>query len=149
MFGLDRNRIIALVGALGLILIAVFQMGFYQKSEQVLPTPSAEIVSRPTVVETNPQQLENAVVLPTQEIAITFNQTLVNAPEIRWLVQPEVEMDVRVSDDRKTAYFKPKQSYAVGSGYSLQIGKETRFDSEQRLADDQIWHFRTIEYRGI
>ncbi len=149
MLNLDRNKIIAIVGAIGLLLIAVFQMGFYKKSDQSIETPAPSVISQPAPVSTNPSQLENAVVLPTQEISITFNQPLFNLPEIRWKLDPSVEMEVKISDDRKTVYFKPKEAYSVGSGYSLHIGKETKFESEQRLADDAIWHFRTIEYRGI
>lgn len=149
-----QKLIIGLV-VIGLIVVVVFQKGpGNQKSEvgdqkselkQQTPTQSDE----PRLLSTNPSPLNNATILPTQPIEFTFNQPLENRGELKFEIKPEAQVDVHLSNDKKTAKITPTKPYLLGQTYSINIKTETKFDNKKKLPDGLNFTFKTINYRGV
>ncbi len=145
-----KAKIIAVIVAIGAILIAVFQFGLggpaTERGSEVSQTDS------PVVVSTNPptmKEKKTVVVLPTQPIEITFNQPLENVPETRITIEPKADYKVELSGDKKTIKIIPVTPYSLGQGYSLFIKADTKFDGKKTLGSDVDFHFATISYNGV
>ena len=153
-----KQKILAgfVVAIIGAILILVFQKGLLSKpapeenssnsesTKQEIPTDA-----KPQIVSTRPDPLENAIVSGTETVEITFNRPLENVGEFKFRMEPEIEYKIELSQDRKTAKIVPVKPYQLGSGYTIFIGPETKFDGVGRWGEEKIFHFRTITYRGI
>lgn len=152
-----KQKIILLIATLGAILILIFQQGLYGKpAASPLPTPKPEAKQNqvnqneePTVISTQPSPLEEATILPTQTVEITFNLPLENTGEFKNKIEPEADYEVKLSNDRKTVQIIPKKTFKLGASYTLFIKPDTKFDGSKTLNKELIFHFRTIEYRGI
>lgn len=103
----------------------------------------------PRIVSTKPDPLEEAIVSASEIIEITFNIPLENVGEFKSRIDPQVEYRVELSNDRKTAKIIPKNAFELGTTYTLFIGPDSKFDGVGEWRKEQIYHFKTIRYRGI
>lgn len=146
------------LGIIGAILILIFQRGFssnpitdsatvIKPQPVVSPAPS----DQPTLISTNPTNLGQgeSVLWAMQPIELTFNLPLVNGPEVKQRIEPKIEYQVELSDDKKTVKIIPTQPLPLGTGFSLYISSETKFDGNKTLDRDYIFHFQTIKYNGV
>lgn len=103
------------------------------------------------LISTKPEGLleSSPIILPTQAIEVTFNQPLENRGELKRKISPEVEIEVNLTDDRKTAIIKPKLAYPAGPEFSLIIQGDSKFDGKKELGKEYILHFKTIPHKGI
>lgn len=147
-------KIIILITAIGIALIAVFQHGLYDKPD---PKPIEQSQAKtddsnklePQIVTTNPDPLENAVILPMQTIEITFNRPLENVGEFKNRIEPKPDYRLELSSDRKSAKIIPIKPFKLGERYNLFIQPDTKFDGHIELKRDYSYHFRTVEYKGV
>lgn len=146
-----KQKIIGIIAVIGTILILIFQHGFYSK-------PTANLEKQPQIqtqtdkielVSTNPSPLEEATLWAMQPIEITFNLPLVNAPEFKHKIDPKPDYKVELSDDKKTVRIIPTKPLQLGLGFTLFIQSDTKFDGNKTLGRDYVFHFRTIEYKGV
>lgn len=140
-----KQKIIAIVTVIGLILIYIFQRGLYGSSPQALQVKN----EGPQVVSTKPSPLDQTVLLPSQPVEITFNYPLQNTGEFKNRIEPKIDYKVELSSDRKTAkiiFLKPMD---LGQGYTLFVLPDTKFDGAGNLGQDLVFHFKTISYKGI
>lgn len=135
----------AIVAAVGLLLIYIFQQGLAGKAPE---SQNAE-EENPRIVSTSPAPLDQTVLLPTQSFEITFNLPLQNNGEFKNRIEPDLEYKVELSSDRKTARITPLKPLALGQGYTLFILPDTKFDGAKNLNQELIFHFKTISYKGI
>ena len=114
-------------------------------------TPEVDKITneKPRIVSTKPDPLEEAIVPATDTVEITFNRPLENVGEFKVRIEPKIDFKAELSGDRKTAKIIPLKPLELGSGYTLFIGTETKFDGVGRWGEEKIFHFRTIRYRGI
>lgn len=138
------NKKIAI--ALSVIILGVAAVLYaYQPKQVAVEDPN----QAPQITSTNPEPLENATVLPNQPLEITFNRPLENTAEFRTSIEPKIEYKVELSDDHKTAKFTFINPLDLGSGYTLIIQRGSKFEGKRELENDYIFHFKTIEYRGV
>lgn len=150
MFLSSKARIITIVTAIGLALIAIFRFGFYTPAVSAPATvESVQTSNEPQIISTDPSPLEGAVLLAAQPIRITFNVELENGPETKATFDPVLEMKADISGDRKTLILTPKTSYPAGQGFTLTIHKDAKLANGKTLGFEKEYHFRTISYSGI
>lgn len=140
-----KNKIIS-VSIFGLIIIYIFIHNFSFKNSQPLPSPTP---INPTITSTNPLPLEGALISPTQSISVSFSQPLQNLPEFRYKMDPTVDLNVKLSDDRKTVTFTPKKFFDLSAAYTLFVYRDSKFDNKKLLDQDYIFHFHTPTYTGV
>ncbi|MBI2338145.1 hypothetical protein HYU95_03080, partial [Candidatus Daviesbacteria bacterium] len=101
------------------------------------------------IISTKPDPLDENIVSGAEAIEITFNRPLENVGEFKSRIEPEIEYKVELSGDRKTAKIIPAKPYPLGTGFTLFIGPESKFDGVGRWGEEKIFHFRTIKYTGV
>lgn len=101
------------------------------------------------VTGTNPDPLENIIITENQIIKISFSDPLENIGEIKYKIDPKVELKVELSADRKTATLTPVKKFDLGNTYTLFITPDSKFDGGKRLSSDKVYHFRTVAFRGF
>ncbi len=160
-----KQKIIGAVIAVGLILIAIFQMGLGGSS---VPRPFSEsqesrvksqgssvpnIVSGDVeIVSITPAELKekkDIIIVPTQVIEMTFNKRLENGPETKIITDPPTEIRVELSDDHFKARIIPVKPYKLGQGFTLFLKKETKFEGGKVWGRDEDFHFTVIDYKGV
>ncbi|MBI4036534.1 hypothetical protein HY386_01475 [Candidatus Daviesbacteria bacterium] len=132
-----------------IIILALVGFAFKQKQPAVVPTPQDEL----EIISTTPHPLEEATILPTQSIEVTFNKPLF-VSEFKHKFDPEIEHQVEAINSQSTnfgqtlriVFTKPLQ---LGSGYTLFILPNTHSEDGLKLGRDVIYHFKTIDYRGV
>lgn len=148
-----RNKIIAAVIALGLILIAIFKVGLGGRNIPVVNNKRAEESQSPAIISSDPPQLyikEPLVVSPNQVFKLNFNVSLMNGPETKIGISPEHEIQVDVENDNKTVVIKPKTPYKLGQGYTISVKDEAKLREEgKNLGRSYDFHFNVINYSGI
>lgn len=151
-----KHKIIGIVTIIGALLIFIFGRGLSsstpssQNKPVVEPTKTeAQDNKEIKVVTTVPPNLDGAVILPTQVIEITFNQPLENRGEFKNRIDPLAEYEIKLSDDRKTAKIILSKPFKLGTGYTLFIKPDTKFDGKKTLDKELIYHFNTISYKGV
>ncbi|MFH0936706.1 MAG: Ig-like domain-containing protein [Candidatus Daviesbacteria bacterium] len=152
-----KQKIMIIIAILGAILIFIFQRGLYgspqASSEKVIPQTKqefkVEVNKEPEVVSTNPNPLEETIILPSQKVEITFNLPLENADQFKNKLEPKIDYKIILSSDRKTAEVSPIPSFKLGSSYTLFIMPDTKFDGGKKLNREIIYHFKTISYQGV
>lgn len=148
-----KQKIIAAVIALGLILIAIFNKGLAPKNESPINTPKKTgqqvQTDTPELISTNPSPLDGTTILPTQIIEFQFNLPLENDAETKITLDPKVEYKIELSNDKKTAKIIPLKPFTLGQGYTLSIKGDTKFQGKKTLGRDYGFGFRTIEYKGV
>lgn len=119
------------------------------------PTPTLSPSSvtttseKPQIISTKPEPLEEAIISATEIVEITFNRPLENVGEFKNRIEPKIEYTVELSGDRKTAKIKPAKPYNLGTTFTLFIGPDTKFDGIGRWGEEKVFHFKTINYRGV
>jgi hypothetical protein len=149
MLNQSKNRVIIGILIFGLVLIALFYRGLYPSTNPSDANIQLEASNKVSVVSTDPSPLEGIVLLPTQRIVITLNHPLLNEPEFRHRFDPEVEHTVTLSADKKTVTLSPKTTWPIGNSYTLFISPLSKFEDEAKIDGDIIYHFKTIEYKGV
>lgn len=148
-----KQIIIITVALIGLILIAVFYKGLYQPNHVTKLSQSATQTTSQSeklkIISTNPSPLEEVTILPTQIIELTFNYSLIAPSELKHKIDPPSDIKIELSVDKKTVKFVPIKPYKLGSGYTLFIQPDTKFEGGKVLKEELIYHFKTISYRGI
>lgn len=151
-----KQKIMIIVAVLGAALIWIFQQGIYTKPNSTTPpNPPINQVqnlpqnTEPQVISTNPDNLEGTIILASQTIEITFNLPLENRGEFKNRIDPATEVEIKLSEDRKTAQIIPIKPYKLGTGFTLFIKPDTKFDGKKQLGKEIIYHFRTINYKGV
>lgn len=149
-----KQKLITGIVVIGLILIAVFQKGSDNKKSEVGNQSSdkkqeTQVSDEPRLVSTNPSPLNNATILPTQTVEFTFNQPLENRGELKFEIKPTAQVDIQLSNDKKTAKIIPTKPYLLGQTYTINIKTDTKFDNKKRLPDGLNFTFKTIDYRGV
>lgn len=150
-----KSKLIWIVLSFGALLIALFSSGLYSNmlsfsdvAKDSSQTASISTDGRPAIVKTVPDSLDQATILPTQVIELTFSQTLENLPETRWEVQPAADIKSELSDDKKTLRLIPSTPFNLGQSYTLFIRPETKLEGKKTLEEEYIYHFKTIEFKG-
>lgn len=153
-----KQKLIGAIIAVGLILIAIFQMGFagkpvVEKTTEVKKDVAAVTTSpdKAQLVSTKPSPLDEAILLPAASIELTFDSPLQNSvDEIKHTINPPVEHLLKLSGDLKTVTISPKTTFQVGMGYTLTIKQETKFENPKvHLEKDVEFHFQTLQYSGV
>ncbi len=145
---MTRNKIIGLVILIGSILIAIFSAGFYSNSLQSPREANTSQSTDPTVVKTNPKELDQSTILPNQTLEIFFSHPLENVPETRWSVEPQADYKAELSDDKKTLKLIPNSPLNLGQSYTLFIKAETKIEGKKTLDKEYQFHFKTIDFKG-
>lgn len=136
------------------VLILCIAFGFwyftYKKTALIeKQTTSTSQEDLPKIVSTKPDPLEDNIVSTTQPIEITFNRSLENSGEFKLRIEPKTDYKIELSSDRKTARIIFVQSLELGTTYTLFIGPETKFDGIGRWGQEEIFHIKTVTYRGV
>lgn len=142
---------------LSLVILGVAGFFIYQSQAKNPPT-SKLVTSTPNqnqlkLLSTDPDPLEAATLLPTQTITLTFNQVIPKS-ELKYHFDPDVEHQLEVasgpsSSGGTTFKITFKKPLELGSGYTLFIESSTHTKSKVTLDREYVYHFRTINYRGI
>ncbi len=144
------NKKIILIGiVIVFLLLAVF---FVPKESSPKTVQKATVISEndpPQIVSTNPDPLEDNIVSSTQTIEITFNRPLENVGELKLRIEPQIDLKKELSSDRKTAKITPTKPLELGVTYTLFIGPDTKFDGVGAWNREQMYHFKTVTYRGV
>lgn len=158
-----KQKIIGAVIAIGIILIAIFQMGLGGSFTRINTETNSSTTTEPTIqkisfgedielVSTKPDvlmQKKDIVVVPTQVIELTFNKRLENGPETRIVTDPPADFRIELSGDRMTAKLIPLKPYQLGQGYTLFLKGETKFEGGKTLGRDEDFHFTIVDYKGV
>ena len=115
------------------------------------PVESKKVIQTdtPQLVSTKPDPLDEAVILPSQTVEITFNLPIENIGELKYELSPKVKYKVALSEDRKAVIITPDSTWPVGTTFTLNVSPLTKFDGKKFLKDGIIIHFKTIEYKGV
>lgn len=144
-----KQKIIAIIAIIGSLLILIFQRGLYSKDVSVINNPVKQTAQEVKITSTNPSPLEDATILPTQNIEVTFSQPLQNKDELKHKLEPKLSYQINLSEDKKTAKFIPTANWQLGIRYTLFIYADTKFEAEFKLTQEEIFHFKTIDYQGV
>ncbi len=121
----------------------------FLKPEQ-LPTVAPEQLK---IISTNPHPLDEATILPTQNIEFTFNKPLFRS-QFKHKFDPDIEHEVEVIDGRDKEFgqtFKIvfKKPLELGLGYALFVFTNTKTEGGLFLDKEYVFHFQTIKYKGF
>lgn len=150
MINLNRKIMVALV--ILAAAVAFFLRGVIFKSAPTQTSPSPTPATQndsPKIVSTKPDHLDEAIISGTEVIEITFTRPLENEGEFKRRIDPKIEYEVKLSQDRKTVSIIPKKPYELGTSYTLFILPDSKFDGGGRLDEEKIFHYHTIRYRGL
>lgn len=151
----NKNKIIAAVIGLGLILIAIFKFGF---GGSPVSLPSATQTSQsgpegPAIISSEPPELfikKPLIISPSQVLKLNFSVPLQNGPETKIVLDPPADVQIELTNDNKTAVITPKSPYKLGQGYAIFVKRDTKLKEEGKiLGQDYDLHFNIINYSGI
>ena len=106
------------------------------------------------IIATNPNPLDDATILPTQSIEITFNK-IIPKSEFKHEFSPEIpshEVEALNGPDANNGSVMKinfKEPLQLGAGYSLTISSGTRTGDGKSIDKEYIYHFKTIQYKGV
>lgn len=100
-----------------------------------------------TVVSTKPDPLDNTIISANDIIEIVFTSPLENIGELKYRIEPKVDVKMELSSDRKTVKITPNKPYDLGFTYTLFIKQESKFDGGKRLTKELIYHYKTVTFR--
>ncbi|GEM_PF-1687741 len=152
-----KQKILVAIAIIGALLILLFQRGIYGKtntessptSQPSVKSSEQQVSDKPIIVSTVPSSLDEAIIVPTQVIEITFNMPVENSGEFKHRLEPKSEYTVKLSDDRKTVKITPNPILKLGTTFTLFILTDTKFDGGKRLEQEKVYHFKTLEYKGV
>src|SRR5258708_309058 len=107
------QKIIAVIIALGLILIGIFSFGLYPKTTSQSPSTQqsqSQDNSGVKVISTNLSGGDVSVISPTQNLEITFNKSMVT-DNTRISIAPIVGYRTELSSDHKTIKIMPDKPF--------------------------------------
>lgn len=149
---------ILIAGLLFLVIAAflVFKNNVLKKETAVQSQPEVEPQAGTSdqllIVSTDPDPLEGAVILPTQNIEFKFNKHI-SVSEFKHRFDPEIEHELDAEYDNKanTTTFKIKfiKPLDLGSGYTIFVLSNTNSVDKKELGKEYTYHFSTIKYRGV
>ena len=143
-----KKKAFVVAGVVGILLILLAKIGL--GSSPRVPKISQQTNSdQVNLISTNPSPLDGATILPTQTIYLTFDQPAINAPYLYLKIDPEVDLDVELSGDRKTVKITPTKPYDLSHGYTIPIPTSAQFDGKKTLGHDVNFTFSTISYQGV
>lgn len=134
-----------------IIITVIIVISIWPKSS-AKPEPNHPSISEnqsPKIVSTKPDPLEEAIISANETVEITFNRPLENVGEFKVRLETKKDFKVELSPDRKTAKIIPFKPYELGTTYTLFIGPDTKFDGAGAWGQEKIFHFKTIQYRGV
>ena len=134
---------------LGILIITALLLAVKNLQPQENNPEKDTLQEAPKIVSTKPDPLDENIITAEQIIEITFNRTVENTGELKIRIEPQTDFKTELSGDRKTARIIPRKPYALGTTYTLFIGPETKFDGVGRWGEEKVFHFRTIQYRGV
>lgn len=134
-----------------LILIILIAAGVYYNLTR---SKSEEIQIQPTngklqTISTKPDPLDKAIILQNQIIEVEFSHPLESTGLLKFKIEPQVEFNLELSEDKRTVKFNPKSSFILETNYKLTILPETQFVNGQKFGEEKSFSFSTIKYRGI
>lgn len=148
-----KQKVIAVVIAVGLALIALFKFGLGGSSVPVVENQKTEVnSSEPQLISTTPVELfekKPLIFRPDQIIELHFNAELENGPETKLILDPPAEIKIDISSDGKTAKITPVKPYKLGQGYTIFIKPETKIKGGKTLGKEYGMQFNVINYSGI
>lgn len=151
-----KGLITAIVIIIGVILIAIFKFGLGGTPIPVTDNQTSQEQinnGEPALISSDPPELfqkKPLIFKPDQVIKLTFNTPLQNGPETKLVIDPPAEVEVKLSDDFKTAIITPKKPYVLGQGYTIFIKADTKLQEPGKtLGKDYDMHFNVINYKGI
>lgn len=145
-----KTAIVLAVMVLGVLLVFGWPKLTTKSTPASKPQPATvSEKDKPQVVSTKPDPLEEAIIGASDTIEITFNRPLENVGEFKIRIEPKVDVKLELSGDRKVGKIIPVKPYELGSGYTLFIKTDTKFDGAGEWREEKIFHFRTIKYRGV
>lgn len=148
---MNKIKILAIIIVAGLILIWLFKTNLLGLDPQKEQTEGQQIseTDSPQVVSTKPDPLEEAIISADQTVEITFNRPLENVGEFKVRLESKKDFKIELSSDRKTAKIIPTTPYELGATYTLFITPDTKFDGVGGWGQEKVYHFKTIQYRGV
>lgn len=150
-----KGKIIAVVVAIGLVLIVIFNFGLGGKPVPVVSESkqsSSPAGSEPQLISTTPSELfekKPMIFTPTQVIELHFNAELENGPETKLVLDPPADTKIEISGDGKTAKIIPVKPYTLGQGYTVFIKPDTKIKGGKTLGKEYSFQFNVINYSGI
>src|SRR5581483_11473106 len=113
-----KQKIVAIVIALGLILIGIFTFGLYPKTvsapiSESHPTQAQPDNSGVKVVGGNISTNQVSTISPTQDLEVTFNKPMVQ-DNTRISIDPRVGYRTELSSDHHTIKIIPDKSFDLG-----------------------------------
>lgn len=149
-----KQKVIGAIIALGLLLIAIFKFGSGGTPVPVVNNNEPQTnSSEPALISSDPPELFKKTPMifkPDQVIKLNFNTPLQNGPETKLIIDPPTEVEVKLSDDFKTAIITPKKPYTLGQGYTIFVKADTKLqEAGKTLGKDYDMHFNVINYSGI
>lgn len=147
-----KQKIAIIIAIIGAVLLFIFNRGLYSNppSSQSSDTESNQVQNQdPKIVSTKPSPLDQGTILPNQSIEITFNLPIQNTGEFKNTMDPKIDYKIELSSDRKTVIITPDKPFQLGTGYTLFIKPDTKFDGAKNLNRDIQLHFKTIDYKGV
>ncbi|MBI2039696.1 hypothetical protein HYT18_01360 [Candidatus Microgenomates bacterium] len=150
---ISKKSVLIVVFILGMVLVSLKLS--LPKTDSLPQTSKQQVVNQnvseasPQIISTKPDPLEEAIISSTEVIEITFNRSLENEGELKVRIDPKIDFEIKLSQDRKVGKIIPKTPYELGTTYTLFIGPDTKFDGVGRWGEEKIFHFKTITYRGV
>ena len=143
-------RNITIIMVITIIIIIIGGLSLKQNLNKPPQSPPKEELK---IIATKPDPLEEATILPTSSIEITFNKPIVTS-EFKHRFDPELEHKVEVINGINNSYGQTfriifKKPLQLGSGYTLFILPNTHTEDGLNLNKEIIYHFKTISYRGV
>jgi hypothetical protein len=153
---MNKKTLIAILTALGLLLIGIFYQGLYRKEPEfkqqtVVETPSP--IPNPDeimLVSTQPDLSQEPTISSLQPISLTFSYPLTFDPEKgRIKFEPEVDFKSELTNESKTLVVTPLEPFESGQNYTLHLTSELKFDKGKKLGKDIDLRFRVIKHSGL
>ncbi len=131
-----------------IILIAIIALIFNRQGSSSQPQEQSTTDISPDVVSTKPSPLDDSTILPTQGVEITFNTSLESATEVKYRLEPNVEVNLELSEDKKTLKITPKETFELGASYTLFILPDTKLEDKKTFGKEKVYHFKTIDFKS-
>lgn len=151
-----KKQIFFAILILGIVALFVMRDSLFKKE---IPVEKSQAVNQEQfdveklrIISTNPDPLEGATILPTQNIEFKFNKQIAIS-EFKHKFDPEVDHEVEAVYDKinntTTVKIKFNKPLNLGSGYTLFVLSNTNSEDGKQLGREYDYHFSTIKYRGV
>lgn len=139
------------------LIIILGLVGYFLKNNTDTKSTKSQTTPQQTeqlqIISTNPHPLEEATILPTQNIELTFNKPFFRS-QFKHKFDPDIEHEVEVIGGRDQEFgqtFKIvfKKPLELGLGYTLFVFTNTKTEENFSLDKEYVFHFQTIRYKGF